>query len=108
MSMLLMVPGDNTHLLLSILVKHLDNKNVQKQPDMQLDIVKVTNSLAQITKVQPSVALLGAVGDIMRHLRKSIQYSSDDANADANVAKRNISFGEELDKCLVELSLKVT
>ncbi|KAL8125471.1 protein SEMI-ROLLED LEAF 2-like [Apium graveolens] len=99
--------GDNIHLLLSILVKHLDNKNVQKQPDMQLDIVKITNSLAQITKVQPSVALLGAVGDIMRHLRKSIQYSSDDANADANVTKQNISFGEELDKCLVELSLKV-
>lgn len=89
-------------------MKHLDNKNVQKQPDMQLDIVKVTNSLTLITKVQPSVALLSAVGDIIRHLRKSIQLSVDNTNLDANVLKWNKSFGEAVDKCLVELSLKVT
>ncbi|KAK1366205.1 putative transmembrane protein cmp44E [Heracleum sosnowskyi] len=99
--------GHNTHLILSILVKHLDNKNVQKQPDMQLDIVKVTNSLTVITKVQPTVAILSAVGDIIRHLRKSIQLSVDSTNSDANVLKWNRSFGEAVDKCLVELSLKV-
>ncbi|KAL8095398.1 hypothetical protein AgCh_036752 [Apium graveolens] len=99
--------GHNTHLLLSILVKHLDNKNVQKQPDMQLDIVKVTYSLTLITKVQPSVALLSAVGNIIRHLRKSIQLSLDNMNLDADVLKWNKSFGEAVDKCLVELALKV-
>ncbi|WOH06488.1 hypothetical protein DCAR_0625916 [Daucus carota subsp. sativus] len=99
--------GHNTHVLLSTLIKHLDNKNVQKQPDMQLDIVKVTNSLTLGTKVQPSVALLGAIGDIIRHLRRSIQLSADDANIDVNALKWNRSFGEAVDKCLVELSLKV-
>ncbi|KAL1822440.1 hypothetical protein ACET3Z_009218 [Daucus carota] len=99
--------GNNTHFLLGTLVKHLDNKDIQKHPDMQLDIVKITYSLTQFTKVHSSVALLGAVGDILRHLRRSLQYSADDPNADADVVKRNRNFGEEVDKCLVELSLKV-
>ncbi|KAK1362250.1 hypothetical protein POM88_046724 [Heracleum sosnowskyi] len=51
--------GHYTHLIITILVKHLDNKNVQKQPDMQLDIVKVTNSLTVITKVQMPMSLNG-------------------------------------------------
>lgn len=102
-----MISGNNTHFLLGTLVKHLDNKDIQKHPDMQLDIVKITYSLTQFTKVHPSVALLGAVGDILRHLRRSLQYSADDPNADTDVVKRNRNFGEEVDKCLVELSLKV-
>ncbi|KAG2395138.1 Mitogen-activated protein [Vigna angularis] len=36
--------GQNTHLLLSILVKHLDHKNVLKNPNMQLDIVGIADA----------------------------------------------------------------
>ena len=99
--------GQNTHFLLSILVKHLDHKNVLKQPDMQLDIVKVATSLAQDTKTLGSVAIIGAVTDIMRHLRKSIHYSLDDANLGADLIKWNREFREAVDECLVQLSCKV-
>ncbi|XP_024019088.1 uncharacterized protein LOC21388445 isoform X2 [Morus notabilis] len=99
--------GQNTHVLLSILVKHLDHKNVLKQPNMQLDIVQVTTFLAQQAKVEPSVAIIGAVSDIMRHLRKSIHCSLDDENLGEDVIKWNKSFGEVVDKCLVQLSYKV-
>ncbi|GAB2267011.1 hypothetical protein Dimus_001997 [Dionaea muscipula] len=99
--------GDNTHFLLSILIKHLDHKNVLKQPDMQLDIVEVTTSLARHAKVEPSVALLGAVSDIMRHLRKSVLLTLDDANLGADVIKWNRRFQEVVDECLVELAQKV-
>ncbi|EXB52895.1 hypothetical protein L484_004959 [Morus notabilis] len=98
--------GQNTHVLLSILVKHLDHKNVLKQPNMQLDIVQVTTFLAQQAKVEPSVAIIGAVSDIMRHLRKSIHCSLDDENLGEDVIKWNKSFGEVVDKCLVQLSYK--
>ncbi|KAL4293709.1 uncharacterized protein LOC110262398 [Arachis ipaensis] len=67
--------GKNTHVLLSMLIKHLDHKIVLKEPKMQLDIVEVTTSLAQYAKVQPSVSIIGALSDVMRHLRKSIQCS---------------------------------
>ncbi|WCJ33474.1 ARM repeat superfamily protein [Euphorbia peplus] len=98
--------GQNTHVLLSTLVKHLDHKNVLKQPNMQLEIVEVTTSLAQHAKVEPSVAIIGAVRDVMRHWRKSI-YCSDDEKLGADLKITIENFREAVDKCLVELSYKV-
>ncbi|PRQ44678.1 hypothetical protein RchiOBHm_Chr3g0481871 [Rosa chinensis] len=99
--------GQNTHVLLSILIKHLDHKNVLKQPNIQLDIVEVTTSLALHAKVEPSVAIIGALSDALRHLRKSIHCSLDDANLGTDVIKWNKCFREEVDKCLVQLSYKI-
>lgn len=99
--------GENAHLLLSTLVKHLDHKNVLKQPEMQLDIVQVVTSLAQTTKIHHSIALVSAITDIMRHLRKSIQCTHDDAKLGAELIKWNRLFQESVDECLVELSNKV-
>ncbi|KAL9270752.1 SEMI-ROLLED LEAF 2-like protein [Drosera capensis] len=98
--------GDNTHFLLSVLIKHLDHKNVLKQPDMQLDIIEVTTSLARHAKVEPSVALLGAVSDIIRHFRKSIHLALDDADLGADTINWNRRFQEVVDECLVELAKK--
>ena len=78
-----------------------------KQPGMQLDILEVTTSLAEHTKVDPSVALLGAVSDVMRHLRKSIHSSLDDANLGSDMINYNRRFQELVDECLVELVNKV-
>lgn len=99
--------GHGTHYLLTLLVKHLDHKNVLKRPDMQLDIVEVTTSLARHVKVEPSVALLGAVSDVMRHWRRSIHGSLDDANLGADTIKYNRRFQELVDECLVQLANKV-
>ncbi|CAK7342560.1 unnamed protein product [Dovyalis caffra] len=99
--------GQNTHVLLSILVKHLDHKNVLKEPSMQLDIVGVTTALAEHAKVDPSVAIIGAVSDVMRHLRKSIHCSLDDADLGAEIKNWNKNFREVVDKCLTELAYKV-
>ncbi|KAK9671045.1 hypothetical protein RND81_12G003000 [Saponaria officinalis] len=99
--------GHNTHFLLSILVKHLDHKNVLKQPEMQLDIVEVTTSLAEQAEVEASVSLLGAVSDIMRHLRKSIHCSIDDSNLGSDIIRFNRRFQELVDECLVQLAQKV-
>lgn len=89
-----------------MLIKHLDNKAVLKQPNIQLDIVEVTSSLAQHAKIQPSVAIVNAISDLMRHLRKSIQCSLD-TNLDTDVINWNKNFREAVDKCLVQLSIKV-
>ncbi|XP_057959815.1 protein SEMI-ROLLED LEAF 2-like isoform X2 [Malania oleifera] len=107
MQLLMDDSGQNTHFLLSILIKHLDHKNVLKLPDMQLDIVAVATSLARHAKVQASVAIIGAVSDVMRLLRKSIHCSLDDANLGADIIGWNRKFREAVDECLVELSQKV-
>ena len=94
-------------MLLSILIKHLDHKNVLKHPNMQLDIVDVATSLAQHAKIESSLAIIGAVSDVTRHLRKSIHCSLDDANLGADVIEWNKSFREAVDECLVQLTNKV-
>nr|GMD41751.1 protein EFR3 homolog B isoform X1 [Ipomoea batatas] len=99
--------GENTHFLLSTLVKHLDHKNVLKQPEMQLDIVKVATSLAQHTKIQNSVALIRSISDVMWHLHKSMHHSLDDAHLGAEVIECNKNFQEAVDECLVELCNKI-
>ncbi|XVE76738.1 hypothetical protein DITRI_Ditri13aG0005500 [Diplodiscus trichospermus] len=99
--------GENTHFLLSILIKHLDHKNVLKKPSMQLHIVNVATCLARQTKVQPSVAIIGALTDMTRHLRKSIHSSLDDSNLGAEVIQYNQNFQAAVDACLVQLSHKV-
>ena len=97
----------NTHVLLSMLIKHLDHKIILKEPHMQLDIVEVATSLAQYAKVQPSVSIIGAVSDMMRHLRKTIHCCLDNSNLDADAINWNKNFRNVVDKCLVQLSNKV-
>ncbi|PPR84914.1 hypothetical protein GOBAR_AA35799 [Gossypium barbadense] len=101
MQLLMESSGQNTHFLLSLLVKHLDHKSVLKQPDVQLQILEVTSSLARYSKVEPSVAILGAVSDVMRHLRKSIHCSLDDATLGVETINWNKNFKEAVDNCLV-------
>lgn len=102
-----LVVEKNTHVLLSMLIKHLDHKNVLKDPHMQLDIVEVTTSLSQYAKVQPSVSIIGAVSDMMRHLRKCIHYSLDESKMTPDEITWNKKFRRVVDKCLVKLSNKV-
>lgn len=88
-------------------MKHLDHKNVLKRPSMQLEIIEVTTSLARETKIKPSVAIVGAVNDMLRHLRRTIHHSLTDASLGPEVMKSNKIFQEAVDECLVELSSKV-
>lgn len=106
-SVFLQFTGQNTHLLLSILIKHLDHKNVIKHPDMQLNIVEVATTLVQHTKIQSSVAINGAVSELMRHLRKSTQCALDDANQGTATIKWNAKFRAAVDECLVQFTKKV-
>lgn len=74
---------------------------------MQLDIVSVTTLLAEQTNVEPSVAIIAAVSDVMRHLRKSIHCSLDDETLGDDIKRWNKNFREAVDKCLVQLSDQV-
>jgi protein EFR3 len=100
------MPGQNAHILLSMLVKHLEHKNVLKQPDMILDIIEVTARLAEHSKAQSSTALMAAISDMVRHLGKSMQSLVADAGSGDNMAWNN-RYGKAVDECLVQLSRKV-
>ncbi|KAJ0985865.1 hypothetical protein J5N97_004221 [Dioscorea zingiberensis] len=99
--------GQNTHLMLSILIKHLDHKAVLKQPDMQLNIVQVTTSLAEHSKSQTSVALVTAISDLVRHLRRTMQCGLCSQDLGDDIIKWNNEFSAAVDDCLVQLCKKV-
>lgn len=99
--------GQNTHVLLSILIKHLDHKSVPKDPDTQIEILNITTSLGEHAKIEASVAIIGAVSDIMRLLRKCIHCLLDDQRSGPDAMKWNRNFQEAVEKCLVQLSSKV-
>ncbi|XP_040374312.1 protein SEMI-ROLLED LEAF 2 isoform X2 [Rosa chinensis] len=98
--------GDNSHLLLSILVKHLDHKNVVKQPRLQTDIVNVTTQIAQSAKQQASVAIIGAISDLTKHLRKCLQNQAEGSNR-SSTDKWNQDLQSALERCILQLSNKV-
>ncbi|XP_073288526.1 protein SEMI-ROLLED LEAF 2-like isoform X2 [Primulina huaijiensis] len=97
----------NTHFLLSTVIKHLDHKNVLRIPDMQIDIVQLATSLARATRAQPSVTIIGAFSDMMRHLRKSIHCSLDDSDLGEEVIQWNRKLYAVVNECLIQMSHKV-
>lgn len=98
---------ENSHLLLSIMVKHLDHKNVAKQPLKQISIIHVIRQLAQNVKEQVSVALTGALTDLLKHLRKCMQYSAETSSSGSGADKLNSDLQSALENCIFQLSSKV-
>ncbi|KAI8012100.1 60S ribosomal protein L4 [Camellia lanceoleosa] len=98
--------GINSHLLLSILVKHLDHKNIVKQPIKQIRIVNVTTQLAQNAKLEASVAIIGAITELMKQLRKCMQCSSEASSPSDSSDKWNTDLQSALEKCILQLSNK--
>ncbi|KAL0769771.1 hypothetical protein Bca101_034921 [Brassica carinata] len=104
---LMELSGQRTHFILSMLIKHVDHKSVLKQPSMQLNILEVTSSLAENAKVEHSAAIVSAISDIMRHLRKCMHSSLHEANLGTEVANCNRMVSVAIDKCLIQLTKKV-
>lgn len=107
MQLLMEKSGQNTHLLVSILIKHLDHKAVLKHPDMQLNIIEVTTSLAEHSKAQTSVGIIGAISDLVRHLRRTMQCTLGPEGLEDAIIKQNDRFRTAIDECLVQLSKKI-
>ncbi|XP_028757188.1 uncharacterized protein LOC114716365 isoform X1 [Neltuma alba] len=104
---LLAESGDNSHLLLSILIKHLDHRNIAKQPLLQINIVKIASQLAEHVEQQASVAIVGAISDLIKQLRKCLQTLAEASVAGSDEHKLNIELQSALESCILQLSSKV-
>lgn len=99
-------PGDNSHFLLSILVKHLDHKNVIKKPLVQINIVNVTTQLAKNAKPQASVAIIAAISDLIKNLRKCLQNLAE-VSSPRDLTDKWTTLHSALEKCISQMSIKV-
>ncbi|CAK9157874.1 unnamed protein product [Ilex paraguariensis] len=100
--------GGNSHLLVSILLKHLDHKNVAKQPLIQMYIVDIAAHLAQNAKQQASAATISAITDLIKYLRKSMQYSAESSTSGDDSNKWNSDLQSAIENCILRLSIKVS
>jgi len=91
---------------LSILVKHLDHKNVIKKPLVQINIVNVTTKLAKNAKPQASVAIIAAITDLIKNLRKCLQNLAEVPSPRDLTDKWN-TLHSALEKCISQMSIKV-
>ncbi|XP_021609744.1 protein SEMI-ROLLED LEAF 2 isoform X2 [Manihot esculenta] len=100
--------GENSHLLLSYLVKHLDHKNVAKQPLVQICIVNVITQLGQNAKQEATVTIIGAIYDLIKHLRKCLQNSAELSTSPGDcINKQNADLQFAIENCISQLSNKV-
>lgn len=93
------------HLMLSLLIKHIEHKTMVKQPDMQLSIVEVAATLAEQSSATASPATIGAISDLVRHLKRTFHITL--GSKDMELVKWNEKFRKGIDECLVQLSKKV-
>ncbi|KAJ0025750.1 hypothetical protein Pint_07077 [Pistacia integerrima] len=105
--LLLEESGGNSHLLLSILIKHLVHKNVAKQSHVQIHNVDIATQLTQNAKLHASVAIIGAITDLIKQLQKCLQNAAELSNAVDDMAKWNADLQYALENCISQLSKKV-
>ncbi|KAA3454672.1 protein EFR3-like protein B isoform X2 [Gossypium australe] len=103
---LLMEETEKSQVLLAILVKHMEHKNIAKQPHIQVNIVNVITLLAENAKSLPSVATIGTITDLMKHLRRCLQNSAELSSSGGD-NKYNTDLQLGLEKCISQLSNKV-
>ncbi|KAF8103997.1 hypothetical protein N665_0181s0019 [Sinapis alba] len=98
--------GENCHVLVSSLIKHLDHKNVMKQQGIQVNMVSVATCLALHAKQQASGAMTAVIAELIKHLRKCLQNAAE-SDLSADESKQNSDLQNALENCITELSNKV-
>ncbi|PAN03982.1 hypothetical protein PAHAL_1G032700 [Panicum hallii] len=104
MQMFMENSGKNINLMIPV-VKHLEHKAILNQPEMQLSIVEVISALAEQSRAQASTATIGAISDLVRHMKKTLHVAL--GSKDLEVVKWNDKLRKAFDECIVQLSKKV-
>lgn len=73
---------------------------------MQLNIIEVATCIMNQSRAQNSNAIMGALTDMVKHLRKSMQLPSETVHGEEEI-KWNNKYRKVVDECLVQLARKV-
>ncbi|XP_028237659.1 uncharacterized protein LOC114416830 isoform X2 [Glycine soja] len=92
----------NQRLILASVIHHLDHKNVMNDPQLKTCVIQVATSLAMQIRSESGLAEIGFVGVLCRHLRKSLQASSEFVGEQE--LNLNISLQNSIDDCLLEIA----
>lgn len=74
---------------------------------MQMHIANVTTQLSQYVKQKASVAFVGAITDLIKHLRKCLQNLSEPSSPRGGSDNSYLNLQCALENCISNLSQKV-
>jgi hypothetical protein len=98
----------NDQLALPALVRHLDDNVVMEHPKLKTSVVEVIVHLACQSNVKAPGAVVGAMNDLLRHLRKSIEYTVEGTGlSNPGTISTQKLLQHSLELSLIELSKRV-
>ncbi|CAN7080354.1 unnamed protein product [Brassica oleracea var. botrytis] len=89
-------------LVLSSVVRHLDNKHVANDPELKAYIIQVAGCLAKLIRTSSYLRDISFVNDLCRHLRKSFQATSRSIGEEE--LNLNLMLQNSIEDCLREIA----
>ncbi|AED93613.1 putative protein EFR3 [Arabidopsis thaliana] len=98
----LMETSGSQQLVLSTVVRHLDNKHVANDPELKAYIIQVAGCLAKLIRTSSYLRDISFVNDLCRHLRKSFQATARSiGDEELNL---NVMIQNSIEDCLREIA----
>ncbi|KAI9185306.1 hypothetical protein LWI28_006048 [Acer negundo] len=101
MCYLMETPGDRL-LILAAVIRHLDHKNVEHDPQLKSNVIQVASALTRQIRSGVVLSEIGFVSDLCRHLRKSFQATVESVGEQES--NLNISLQNSIEDCLLEMA----
>ncbi|CAA2959618.1 Hypothetical predicted protein [Olea europaea subsp. europaea] len=96
----LMENSGTQQLILAGVVRHLDHKNVAHDAQIKSHVILTASTLAHQIRLQTVISDIGFVGDLCRHLRKSLQATAESVgDQELNL---NVTLQASIENCLLE------
>ncbi|OIV90896.1 hypothetical protein TanjilG_15629 [Lupinus angustifolius] len=92
----------NQRFIIASVIHHLDHKNVMNDSQLKTSVVQVATSLAMQSRSGKGLAEIGFVGDLCRHLRKSLQASNE--LVEEQELNLNILLQNSIEDCILEIA----
>ncbi|KAJ0253150.1 hypothetical protein HA466_0122270 [Hirschfeldia incana] len=98
----MMETSGSQQLVLSTVVRHLDNKHVANDPELKAYIIQVAGCLAKLIRTSSYLRDISFVNDLCRHLRKSFQATSRSTGEEE--LNLNVMLQNSIEDCLREIA----
>uniref|UniRef100_A0A803L4F5 Uncharacterized protein n=1 Tax=Chenopodium quinoa TaxID=63459 RepID=A0A803L4F5_CHEQI len=93
---------ENQQVILNGIIRHMDHKNVAHDPLVKSCVVQAAANVARQIRSVATLSDIGFVGDLLRHLRKSLQSIAGPVREeDINL---NIHLQNSIESCLLEIA----
>ncbi|XP_055816588.1 protein SEMI-ROLLED LEAF 2 isoform X2 [Solanum dulcamara] len=90
----------NQQLILTGVIRHLDHKNVAHDPQMKSFVIQTATALARLIRLGASLSDIRFVGDLCRHLRKSLQATVE--SVQDQELNFNLALQTSIQECFLE------